>query len=290
MHIKAWLAVAWREPLVQFGILGSMLYLAAQATGGGSLQIPVARLEDSRAKMSRLLERSDSPEAIRRESDLRVVGDELLYREALRLGLDRGDPVIRQHLAQKLLGLAEEAALAGREPTLVEEQALFAQRRGDWTLPSRITFCHVFSSRGWTKDAAASIAVRRDEASCDGRGGEAFPLGALVGPYSEAELAGQFGADFARAVFDAPPDRWAGPLASRFGAHLVRVTVVTPEMPPDFAERRVTLRQAWAQRERAQARAELLRRLAERDRPEAGPEASPELRRDVARALAQLVR
>ena len=287
--MRAWLAGAWREPLVQFGVLGTLLYVLSQAFGGESLRISAWRLEDSRARMTRMLERSDAPEALRLESDLRVVSDELLYREALRLGLDRDDPVLRQHLAQKLLGLTEEAALAGREPTLAEEQALFAELRPAWTQPERLTFCHVFSSQAGGRGRSPEPPPA-DDAPCDGRGGEAFPLGALVGPYSEVELATRFGPEFARAVFEAPLQRWTSPLASRYGTHRIRVTERLPAQPPQFDARRDALRHAWAQRERERARSDLLRVLARRDRPEAAPDAPADLQRDVAQAVAQLVR
>lgn len=290
MTNRKWMARAWREPLVQFAVLGGLLYLASRLLGGSdALRIPAERLVDSRAKMSRLLARSDAPEALRRESDLRVVGDELLYREALRLGLERDDPVIRQHLAQKLLALTEDAALAAREPSAAEEQALFAELRTAWTEPARVTFCHVFAPAGQPLPRPPVRAAAADS-SCTGLGGAAFPLGARLGPYSEPELAAGFGPGFARAVFAAGEGRWSGPVASRYGLHLVRVEARLPALEPRFDERRAAVRQAWAQRERQRIRSDLLARLARRERPEAAPGAPPELGRDVAAAVAQLVR
>jgi len=288
MRIRNLLGIAWREPMVQFGLLGATLYLASRvAAGDGSLQIPVERLEDSRAKMSRLLERSGDAVAVRRESDLRVVGDELLYREALRLGLDRDDPVIRQHLAQKLLALTEEAALAAREPTIAEERAMFEQLRVNWIEPARIRFCHVFAGQGRIPAAIPQSAGLGDD-ECGGAG-EAFPLGSRIGPSSQQELTDRFGAEFADAAFAAEEGRWIGPIRSRYGSHRVRDEVRIPEFVPRFEDRRATVRQAWLRRERERARSDLLRTLARRDHPTAADDASPELRHDVAQAVARMV-
>lgn len=288
MRIEDWLRRIGREPLIQFGLLGALLFVASRMVAGdGSLQIPAERLEDSRAKMSRLLERADDAMAVRRESDLRVVGDELLYREALRLGLDRDDPVIRQHLAQKLLALTEDAALVGREPTPTEERQLFEQLRAGWVEPARVRFCHVFAGPGRVLAAMPPAVVPQADAC--GAAGDAFPLGAEIGPLSREELAGRFGTGFADAVFAADDGRWVGPLRSRYGTHLVRVELRLPELPPRFEERRAAVRQAWVRRERELARLELLRTLARRDRPVAADGATPELGRDVAQAVAQLV-
>lgn len=289
MRVKAWLAAAWREPLVQFGVLGALVYLASQSISGESSRIPAWRLEDSRAKMSRLLDGGGAPEAVRLEADLRVISDELLYREALRQGLDEDDPVIRQHLAGKLLTLTEEAALAGREPTAAEELALFESLRARWAEPARVSFCHVFASRPVVARPAPE-ATGGHEAPCDGGGGEAFPLGPFVGPHTEAELAERFGEPFARQVFEAPLGRWSAPIASRYGVHRVRVTARLPAIEPRFEERRDAVRLAWTQQERARARAELLRTLARRDRPEVAPGAPAELHEAVAQAVAQLQR
>ena len=287
MQLKAWMTGAWREPLVQFGVLGTLLYLALPPAGGESIRISSQRLEDSRAKMSRLLAGDATTEAINRESDLRVVGDELLYREALRLGLERDDPVIRQHLAQKLMALTEEAALARRGPTPAEERALFEELRERWTEPARITFCQVFSTQAPAADRLPSRSTA-GTAECGGPDGEAFPLGAAIGPASESEIASRFGPAFAKAAFAAPMGRWSGPLSSRYGWHWIRVTDLLPAVAPAIDDRRTALRQAWAQRERTRARAELLRDLARRDQPAASRDASHELRRDVDRAVARL--
>jgi peptidyl-prolyl cis-trans isomerase C len=51
----------------------------------------------------------------------------VLYREAMRLGLDRDDGLVREHLIQKMLLLAEDLGGASREPTRDEVRAYFDQ-------------------------------------------------------------------------------------------------------------------------------------------------------------------
>ncbi|MNT90658.1 hypothetical protein D3C72_2316030 [compost metagenome] len=49
-----------------------------------------------------------------------------------------------------------------------------------------------------------------------------------------------------------PQDRWAGPLQSAYGAHLIRLERVQPAARAEFAAVREPLRQAWQRDQRQQ--------------------------------------
>jgi hypothetical protein len=63
-----------------------------------------------------------------------------------------------------------------------------------------------------------------------------------------------FGPAFARAVFQVTPGRWAGPIESGYGTHLVWVDAVTPERIPAFEEVESEVKTAWIEEQRAQIR------------------------------------
>src|SRR5262245_43174716 len=112
---KQVLARLARVRLVQFVVLGGALFaLSPRSSDQRSIVV-------NRAQLARLLaaDRSktrtadpDREQAIAR----RFVEDELLYREGLRLGLDRDDGIVRQRVIQKALFLAEELGGASKPP------------------------------------------------------------------------------------------------------------------------------------------------------------------------------
>lgn len=248
------------EPLLQFVVLGSLAFAAGQWLDARRVVIPDWRVEEAQEQMAAFLATPALTAEQRLEADVRVLGDELLYREALRRGLDRDDLVIRRHLAQKLLLLTEELELAGRVPDVAGLQALYREMTPRWSEPARISFCHAYSRTPWPAGAAAGQPAPAD--SCPRGAGEAFALGTEIHRWSEAEIAAQFGPAFAQALAAAPAGTWVGPLASRFGSHLVWIREHVAARTPTFEEKRTTLVALWSQRVRQHARQELLRQLA----------------------------
>jgi len=190
-----------------------------------------------------------------------------LEREARRLGLERHDLVVRRHLVQ-----AMELALAHagpREWPNDEMLAAYVARHPDrFAQPARMRFSHVFFTRdrpGAPPAAAATAALARLDARTPahpvpGAVGDAFLAGSEIAA-SDPEVARTFGPGFAAAVERLPLDRWAGPLPSSYGWHLVLVHERTPAVvPPLDAIRSRVVHAVLAE----QAAARLERRLAER--------------------------
>lgn len=286
LSIKDTLSRLLAEPLVQFVAIGALLFALSSARSPDRLQIDAARLLDARAKMANLLNDSNSRSAMIVESDVRVIGDELLYREAQAKGLERDDPVIRQHLAQKLLSVAEEERLAARSPTEQDLRNLFDVMASRWREPDRASFCQIYSRTGW---AVAEVGrLRQSRMSCDALGGDAFPLGRQFDDWTRDEVVARFGEQFATEVFSIDAGKWSVPIHSNYGSHLVLVTAKSRGREAQFEARRNDVLREWERRERQLARRELLKRLVQHYRPTAGSSAPEEVQRDVAVAVARL--
>src|SRR6266704_3074042 len=125
--IARWL----REPLLQFLLIGLLLFV-------GSLVLN--RNSDPRERPSRIELTADdlrqirtawlaqgrpplTPEQMQGLVDARV-HEEILYREALALGLDKDDTIVKRRMAQKMEFLAEDVAGA-HEPSSAELKAWF---------------------------------------------------------------------------------------------------------------------------------------------------------------------
>jgi hypothetical protein len=185
----------------------------------------------------------------------RAVEDEILYREALRLGLDRNDGIVRSRLEQKVLFLAEDMGGASREPTEEDLRSYFAKTQARWTEAAAVRFVHVFAAH----EAAAEglrdeVTAWSKTAAADGVPpfGESFPLARTV-VARVGEVSARYGADFGDRVQKAPVGEWIGPIASKYGYHLVRVVERLDERPATFEESRseVTLAYLIARREEA---------------------------------------
>ncbi len=157
-----------------------------------------------------------------------AVREEILYREALRLGLDRDDPIVRRRLAQKMTFMLEDNAELPA-PAAREVEDYFAAHAEQYREPARTTFRHVFLSDDRRADprrdaAALLLEVRGDDDERSWRrAGDPFMLLGEYADRTDQAIAELFGADFATALGGVEAGKWQGPIASTHGVHLVRV-------------------------------------------------------------------
>lgn len=233
---------AARERTVQFFVLGGLAFALAPRKDDASIHVSRGLLETRRAAFAMKLGEPVLSAAERTEVDRRALEDEVLYREALRLGLDRDDAIVKQHLIQKMLLLAEDLAGASRPATDAELRAFFDRTRERRVHAARLEFVHVFA-----RSAARAEALGTDIADAAGATdepppvGDAFPLPRRVSASRDAIVA-SYGESFAAALETLPLGVFSDPIASRYGYHLVRVTAREPARPSTFEESRDALR------------------------------------------------
>ena len=193
--------------------------------------------------------------------------EEILYREALALELDRDDYIIRSRLVQKLRYLAE--GFASGEVAMSEEEvrAYFEANRSTYDIDPHITFTHVFfnAERRGREEALRLAEEKLPELNATGvpfeeasSHGDRFPYFVNYVERPPQLIASHLGGDVAETLFQLPPDEtvWHGPFESRFGFHLVLVTNQAPERAPTFEEVRDRVESdAQAARARAQTEA-----------------------------------
>ena len=175
--------------------------------------------------------------------------DDELFDEALQLGMHRNDIVVRRRLVQIMEMSIQDAA--DREPVSEAElQAMYELRREELTVPARWRISHVYFSvdrrgeRGLDDARAALQRLRSGDVTVqDAPGlGDPFLGGHALPLFSESQLAGQFGTDFAASVAGCPLQQWCEPLGSSFGVHLVWVEEYVPARVPDIGEPEVRRR------------------------------------------------
>lgn len=233
------------EPLLHFLLLGVSLFIAhsvinpvgaPQVHKGREIVITAGTIEHLAITYANVWQRSPSAGELKGLIDEHVK-EEVLNREAIRVGLDQNDPVVRRRLRQKMEFLIEDFATT-IEPADADLTRYLNENAEAFREPSRFTFEHVYLSEGRDQlletDAAALLARLRADPSQDPNvHGDVF-----LGPHalideSRQSLASQFGDAFPEQLESLTVGEWDGPVRSGFGLHLVRLAARSEGgMPP----------------------------------------------------------
>jgi len=183
-----------------------------------------------------------------------LLKEELLAREAHAMGLDDNDTIVRRRLAQKLEFLIQDTSRLA-EPTEEDLRRYYTANPERFQTEGRISFTHIFFSREKRKDAAADAKAALAELSrADATPpsqpalfelGDRLLLESEILDADEQTVAGQFGKDFAKAVFRLRPGEWQGPIESGYGLHLVRVSELKASKQREFAEVKAQVLERW---------------------------------------------
>ncbi|MBL8556574.1 MAG: peptidyl-prolyl cis-trans isomerase [Phenylobacterium sp.] len=237
-----------REPLVQFLALGALLFAAIAFAN--HLKRPVVRIDAAEIEqLATYWELQSQRPPTRAELSALIqerVDEELLAREAIRLGLDKDDMIVRRRLAQKMAFASEDIA-AIPEPDEKTLQAYYDAHRDRYATPGRVAMRHLFFSRdrtGETPQAAAAAALARLEAGGTA-GSDPSLLPLTYADVAETDLDRDYGPQFAAAVHGAAEGAWVGPVPSAYGLHLIRVERRLPPVFPPLAQVRDEVRAAW---------------------------------------------
>jgi hypothetical protein len=274
-----------REPLLHFLAIGAALFAVYHLGGGdgagpGSSRIVVTggQIAHLEAGFARTWQRPPTEEELKHLVD-EWVKEEIAVREAMAAGLDRDDTVIRRRLRQKLEFLADDAADA-TPPTDAELMALYGKGIESLRIEARLSFRQVFVSRDRRGAAAEADAARLlawlNTAGPDARIGELGDptlLPAEVELTSLRDIDSQFGSGFGKRLEAFEAGRWAGPIRSGYGLHLVLVRERIDSRLPDFTAVRPVLERDFLAERRKQQLAAMYDRLLARYRVTLEPRA-----------------
>jgi hypothetical protein len=196
-----------------------------------------------------------------------LVDDEVLVREALNMGIDRGDPILRRRLIQKM-GFLMEGFNPVSEPTEAELRVYLERHPERFVEEERISLVHVFLQSDGSADSAETdvdrVLAELSRGADPGRLGDPFVHGTRFIQRSRKDLAGKFGEGFAHRVMSLPEGVWSGPVRSSYGIHLVLVTERFEAKEPTLDEvRPLAVQQMKLQRQK-DTRRSAIRRLRDR--------------------------
>lgn len=264
-----------KEPLLHFLALGAVIFLTYSfvskhsSTELGTIVITQGQIDSLAKNFARTWQRSPAADELTNLIRDRV-REEVLYREALALGLDREDTVIRRRLRQKMEFISHGIA-ALTEPTDAELGAWLQAHADKFRVEPRLTFRQVYfdpqkHGEYLSRDVAQLLQQLNqagDQADIS-RLGDSLMLGQMMEAVPFIEIANQFGKAFARNLVALPLMQWQGPVESGYGLHLVFVSQRSESRQPALAEVRDVVRREWENARQVEANekfyAELLKR------------------------------
>lgn len=271
-----------KEPLIHFLALGGLIFLVysgiSKQRSAGEIFISSGQQDTLINTFSRTWQRPPTPTEFKGLLD-EYVREEIAYREAIALGLDDNDVIIRRRLRQKLELLAEDVASLS-VPSEAELQAFLQEHQDDYLIEARYSLQQLYFSPDLRQDALADAQSALARLQVAGSTPDAESLGdpiTLPGTVSDmrsGDLARLFGAAFAAGLESAETGRWQGPVESGFGIHLVFITEKVPQQAPALEQVRNDVQRDWFSLRRREAVENLYQRLVENYQIEI--EASPQ--------------
>jgi hypothetical protein len=268
---------------VHFLLLGALIFgafkiISSETIEPGKILITQGRIESLKVAFSRTWRRP--PTASELEGLIRdYVREEVFAREAVALGLDKDDTIIRRRLRQKLEFVSEDVA-AHAEPTDEQLRAYMKEHADAFRGDRRFTFRQVYlnaQQRGANlhRDAAQMLAkLRRSGGKADIAAlGDSLMLENEFKALAASEAVKQFGERFAAALGEMEVGQWQGPTESGFGVHLVLMAERTDGSMPALEDVRAAVRREWINARRLEVNEKFYRTLLQRynvtiERPE----------------------
>jgi hypothetical protein len=261
------LRAAIREPLLHFVLIGALLFALTawrqQQQDHSEIRITSGEVAQLAAFWETQSQRKPTAAELRGLIEERI-DEEVLAREAVRLGLDRDDVIVRRRLAQKMAFVSDDLAVVG-EPAEADLRAYFEAHKETYTTPDLYALRHVFFNpdrHGMALDADAQRALQRLARGANpNEVGDPFMLARELADVSRDDIARDFGSGFAEAVTTSKPGTWAGPVRSPFGVHLVKLESHAPSSVARFEDVRDRVREACLAQQQQDANAALRAKL-----------------------------
>lgn len=263
-----------KEPLLHFILLGACIY-AAYALFGTPEQDSLDRtviINEERidAYITGWQSRWNRPPTEQEVEGMiqQYINEEVLYRQALAMGLGENDPITRRRMAQKLEFLTSDLAQM-REPDTGELEEYFAGHLDLYKGQDLITFSQVFfdpdkRDEKTLDDAAQALKELQVAGKPDPenlKAGDQLMLQNFFKSMGRFQVQRQLGTGFTESVMKLDVGKWHGPVLSGYGVHLVYVYEIQKAPAPEFEKVKVKVLEQWSEEKGKEFKAEFLKNL-----------------------------
>jgi hypothetical protein len=240
-----------REPLLHFLCIGAALFLAYDLTRDAGTEAPnrivitQGQQEQLVANFSRTWLRSPS------EGELaglieNHVREEVFYREAMAMGLDQDDPMVRRRMRMKLEFILEDLS----EQTVADtDLAAFLQEHPEkFRAETQLSFQQVFLDPKKRKDLEADaqeLLIQLNNGIAADTVGDSTLTPFEYRLATQRDITRSLGEAFAVEISKLSPGDWNGPVYSAYGAHLLKVTERIESRLPALTEIRERVKREY---------------------------------------------
>ena len=224
-----------REPLIHFFVLGLAVFGLHAVLDRKPVtivddpylvEVSSADIEWMWTLLNKKMGREPTGQELRGQVN-QLIREQILSREAVAMGFDEGDIVVRRRLVQKMEFLFKDLSEM-TEPTEDDLRNYYTENRAKYEMPPQVTFSQVYFSidrRGvdGAKQAAQALTKEGHDPSKASTLGDASMLSPECVQCSTREIINRFGTDFVKAVEDLEPGSWYGPIRSTYGFHAVYI-------------------------------------------------------------------
>ncbi len=270
--MKSWL----KEPLIHFLLIGAFLFGLYSvlnpeevSVADNKIIVSAGDIERMSANWAKQWNRPPTETELQGMVDS-YIREEVYYREALALGLDRNDTILRRRMMQKMEFLSNDLA----DMVSPDEAALnqyFLANQNKYELPARISFAHIYFSldkhgHQIVEDAEKVLTAVQASASVirASEQGDPFMYQYDFTLQTPAQIARIFGQEFAEQIFQLKTDNWQGPVKSGYGLHLVRVDEKVAARMPELATVIEKVSADWMFEQRQKINKEIYERFRDR--------------------------
>lgn len=235
----------WKQPLVHFLAIGALLFGTYYAIRPPAKQ-DIILVDDGQIDRMIMVFKKEW-NRVPTESELkglleRYIEQEIYYRKALEMNLDKNDEFIRRRLEQKLRFLTHDMANQDT-PRTADLLAFYGRNKEKYLEPAKYSFNHLYFNPDQRADAKsdaslALLSLIKGDPRTDkkvGRGDQ-FPFDNHIVALSKKEIGNMMGDSFCESLDSLPLEKWSGPILSGYGSHLIFITAFIKPFESDFAE------------------------------------------------------
>ena len=229
-----------REPIVLFLLFGLVLFMAYEwVTGYYEMQNRKITVTEAQIQvLKETFTKTWNREPTEQELDAQIenfIKDEIYYKEAVALGLDKSDVAIKRRLRQIMEIMMDDMATV--YPSEDQLKTYLSENQDKFRKDPVISFRHIYFSSE-NRDTALEVLGRLkdtlpvNESDFDG-------LALIPNEFSDESYRGVerlFGKSFTEQVFTLEPGSWEGPVESAYGYHLVYISQLTRGFVPELSE------------------------------------------------------
>lgn len=253
-----------KEPLLQFLLIGALIFIAAEISANWKDHRQHVIVIDNNLK-NHLKNLYNVQFGVNPDDETldqlvdNYIREEVMYREALRMGLADQDEIIRRRLVQKMeFLLTDSSDITNPGETVLT--TYYKKHAAEFSNPAMVSFRHLYFSNdnvrepgAWQRSMDALLAIRSGREQQARQSADMSPLNDHYADLNRRDAQQLFGqTEFVQRLFETPMGQWSGPFQSGYGWHLVLVLDRVDEKFPPFADVADRVFSAWRDENREQ--------------------------------------